>query len=191
MKGLNSRLVTLLLRQEGFFPAASTDEFAGEYSVDLCIPLLMCFCSFFSFFWQTKDLPVQSERPSYPPPVFLSPCANYGSCGLVLHYQDPHVHAASHRAREQRQQHSVRFPPSPISQGRRFFSQRVEDGRITWCYQCCPHRRPNLLLPSWFLVPDQDFVLLLERAPALEQSCCSLCSLSCLTVCPKMFICSW
>uniref|UniRef100_A0A8C0G4J5 TNFAIP3 interacting protein 3 n=1 Tax=Bubo bubo TaxID=30461 RepID=A0A8C0G4J5_BUBBB len=60
---------------------------------------------------QTKDLPVQSERPSYPPPLFLSPCVNYGSCGLVLHYQDPRVHSASRRAHEQ-QQHSVRFPLS-------------------------------------------------------------------------------
>ncbi|NXL03128.1 TNIP3 protein, partial [Mesembrinibis cayennensis] len=67
---------------------------------------------------QTKDLPVQSERPSYPPPLFLSPCVNYGSCGLVLHYQDPRAHPASRRAHEQ-QQHSPdyqwcvpdQFPP--------------------------------------------------------------------------------
>ncbi|XP_075565521.1 TNFAIP3-interacting protein 3 [Pelecanus crispus] len=67
---------------------------------------------------QTKDLPVQSERPSYPPPVFFSPCVNYRSCGLVLHYQDPRVHSASCRAHEQ-QQHSPdyqwyvpdQFPP--------------------------------------------------------------------------------
>ncbi|XP_056214237.1 TNFAIP3-interacting protein 3 isoform X2 [Falco biarmicus] len=67
---------------------------------------------------QTKDLPVQPERPSYPPPLFLSPCVNYGSCGLVLHYQDPRVHPASRRAHEQ-QQHSPdyqwyvpdQFPP--------------------------------------------------------------------------------
>ncbi|NXD78595.1 TNIP3 protein, partial [Halcyon senegalensis] len=67
---------------------------------------------------QTKDLPVQSERPSYPPPLFLSPCANYGSCGVVLHYQDPRVHPASRRTHEQ-QQHSPdyqwyvpdQFPP--------------------------------------------------------------------------------
>ncbi|XP_021250374.1 TNFAIP3-interacting protein 3 [Numida meleagris] len=67
---------------------------------------------------QTKDIPVQSERLSYPPPLFLSPCVNYGSCGLVLHYQDPRVHPASHRAQEQ-QQHSPdyqwyvpdQFPP--------------------------------------------------------------------------------
>ncbi|KAM6269647.1 TNFAIP3-interacting protein 3 isoform 2-T9 [Porphyrio hochstetteri] len=52
---------------------------------------------------QTKDLPVQSERPSYPPPLFLSPCVNYGSCGLVLHYGDPRVHPAPHRAHEQQQ----------------------------------------------------------------------------------------
>ncbi|XP_054058756.1 TNFAIP3-interacting protein 3 isoform X2 [Rissa tridactyla] len=51
---------------------------------------------------QTKDLPVESERPGYPPPLFFSPCA--GSCGLVLHYQDPRVvHSASRRAREQQQ----------------------------------------------------------------------------------------
>ncbi|KAM6205738.1 TNFAIP3-interacting protein 3 [Sarcoramphus papa] len=67
---------------------------------------------------QRKDLPVQSERPSYPPPLFLSPCVNYGSCGLVLHYQDPRVHPVSRRAHEQ-QQHSPdyqwyvpdQFPP--------------------------------------------------------------------------------
>ncbi|NWX53087.1 TNIP3 protein, partial [Steatornis caripensis] len=67
---------------------------------------------------QTKDLPVQSERPSYPPPLFLSPCVNYGSCGLVLHYQDPRAHPASRSAHE-RQQHSPdyqwyvpdQFPP--------------------------------------------------------------------------------
>lgn len=50
---------------------------------------------------QTKDLPVQSERPSYPHPLFLSPCVNYGNGGLVLHHQDPRVHPASRRAREQ------------------------------------------------------------------------------------------
>ncbi|XP_074444539.1 TNFAIP3-interacting protein 3 isoform X4 [Larus michahellis] len=51
---------------------------------------------------QTKDLPVESERPGYPPPLFFSPCA--GSCGLVLHYQHPRVvHSASRRAREQQQ----------------------------------------------------------------------------------------
>lgn len=66
---------------------------------------------------QTKNL-VQPEKPSYAPPLFLSPCVNYGSCGLVLHYQDPRVHPASHRACEQ-QQHSPdyqwyvpdQFPP--------------------------------------------------------------------------------
>ncbi|NXV99924.1 TNIP3 protein, partial [Fregetta grallaria] len=58
------------------------------------------------------------RKPSYPPPLFLSPCVNYGSCGLVLHYQDPRVHPASRRAHEQ-QQHSPdyqwyvpdQFPP--------------------------------------------------------------------------------
>ncbi|KAM9578222.1 LOW QUALITY PROTEIN: TNFAIP3-interacting protein 3 [Guaruba guarouba] len=67
---------------------------------------------------QKKDLPVQSERPSYPPPLFLSPCVNYRCYGLVLHYQDPQVHPASRRAYEQ-QQHSPdcqwyvpdQFPP--------------------------------------------------------------------------------
>ncbi|XP_009996879.1 PREDICTED: TNFAIP3-interacting protein 3 [Chaetura pelagica] len=66
----------------------------------------------------TKDLPIQSERPSYPSPLFLSPCVNYGSCGLVLHYPDPRAHPASHSAHEQ-QQHSPdyqwyvpdQFPP--------------------------------------------------------------------------------
>ncbi|KAM6401153.1 TNFAIP3-interacting protein 3 isoform 2-T2 [Pluvialis apricaria] len=81
---------------------------------------------------QTKDLPIQSERPSYPPPLFLSPCVNYGGCGLVLHYQDPRVPPASRRAHEQ-QQHSVRFPPSPISQGHCFFSQHGDHRKITWC----------------------------------------------------------
>ncbi|NXW59731.1 TNIP3 protein, partial [Eurystomus gularis] len=52
---------------------------------------------------QTKALPAQSERPTYPPPLFLSPCANYGNCGLVLHYQDPRVHPASRRTHEQLQ----------------------------------------------------------------------------------------
>ncbi|NXH14757.1 TNIP3 protein, partial [Bucco capensis] len=67
---------------------------------------------------QTKDLPVQPERPSYPPPLFLPPCANCGSCGFVLHYQDPQVHRVSPRVHEQ-QQHSPdyqwyvpdQFPP--------------------------------------------------------------------------------
>ncbi|NXS51908.1 TNIP3 protein, partial [Brachypteracias leptosomus] len=67
---------------------------------------------------QRKELPVQSERPTYPPPLFLSPCANYGNCGLVLHYQDPRVPPASRRTHEQ-QQHSPdyqwyvpdQFPP--------------------------------------------------------------------------------
>ncbi|XP_075278307.1 TNFAIP3-interacting protein 3 isoform X2 [Opisthocomus hoazin] len=53
--------------------------------------------------FQTKDVPVQSERPSHPTPLFLSPCINYGHCGLVLHYQDPPVHPASRRAHEQQQ----------------------------------------------------------------------------------------
>ncbi|XP_052537581.1 TNFAIP3-interacting protein 3 isoform X2 [Tympanuchus pallidicinctus] len=55
---------------------------------------------------QTKDIPLQSERLTYPPPLFLSPCVNYGSCGLLLHYQDPRVHRVSRRAQEQ-QQHST------------------------------------------------------------------------------------
>ncbi|NWH64210.1 TNIP3 protein, partial [Geococcyx californianus] len=67
---------------------------------------------------QTKDLQGQSERPSYPPPLFLSPCVNYGSCGLLLHYQDPQVHPMTRRTHEQ-QQHSPdyqwyvpdQFPP--------------------------------------------------------------------------------
>ncbi|KAM9378140.1 LOW QUALITY PROTEIN: TNFAIP3-interacting protein 3 [Phaethornis superciliosus] len=54
---------------------------------------------------QMKDFPVQPERPSYPTPLYLSPCVNYGNCGLVLHYQDPRARRASHRAHEQ-QQHS-------------------------------------------------------------------------------------
>ncbi|XP_027514695.1 TNFAIP3-interacting protein 3 isoform X2 [Corapipo altera] len=52
---------------------------------------------------QTKDLPVQPERPSYPPPLFLSPCVNYGRCGMVLHYADPRVQPGPCRAHEQQQ----------------------------------------------------------------------------------------
>ncbi|NXW30969.1 TNIP3 protein, partial [Phaetusa simplex] len=66
---------------------------------------------------QTKDLPVQSERPSYPPPLFFSPCA--GGCGLVLHYQDPRVVRSASRGAHEQQQHSPdyqryvpdQFPP--------------------------------------------------------------------------------
>ncbi|NXP55848.1 TNIP3 protein, partial [Heliornis fulica] len=55
---------------------------------------------------------------NYPPPLFLSPYVNYGSCGVLLHYRDPRVHPATHRAHEQ-QQHSPdyqwyvpdQFPP--------------------------------------------------------------------------------
>ncbi|KAJ7402326.1 hypothetical protein BTVI_87480 [Pitangus sulphuratus] len=54
---------------------------------------------------QTKDLPAQPERPSYPPPLFLSPCVNYGRCGMLLHYADPRVQPGPCRAHEQ-QQHS-------------------------------------------------------------------------------------
>ncbi|NWI75746.1 TNIP3 protein, partial [Dryoscopus gambensis] len=53
---------------------------------------------------QTKELPVQPERPSYPAPLFLSPCVNYGGCGMVLHYPDPRVHLVPHRAQQQQQQ---------------------------------------------------------------------------------------
>ncbi|XP_030306741.1 TNFAIP3-interacting protein 3 [Calypte anna] len=67
---------------------------------------------------QMKDFLVQSERPSYPPPLYLSPRINYGNCGLVLHYQDPQAHGTSGRAHEQ-QHHSPdyqwyvpdQFPP--------------------------------------------------------------------------------
>ncbi|XP_071411175.1 TNFAIP3-interacting protein 3 isoform X3 [Pithys albifrons albifrons] len=52
---------------------------------------------------QTKNPPAQPERPSYPPPLFLSPCVNYGRCGMVLHYQDPRVHPAPCRAHQQQQ----------------------------------------------------------------------------------------
>ncbi|XP_065592914.1 TNFAIP3-interacting protein 3 isoform X2 [Cyrtonyx montezumae] len=80
---------------------------------------------------QTKDIPVQSERLSYPPPLFLSPCVNYGSCGLVLHYQDPRVHPVSRRAQEQ-QQHSPdyqwyapdQFPPDVQHKANDSSSQR-------------------------------------------------------------------
>ncbi|XP_027758586.1 TNFAIP3-interacting protein 3 isoform X1 [Empidonax traillii] len=55
---------------------------------------------------QTKDLPAaQPERPSYPPPLFLSPCVNYGRCGMLLHYADPRVQPGPCRAHEQQQQH--------------------------------------------------------------------------------------
>ncbi|NXA06034.1 TNIP3 protein, partial [Sapayoa aenigma] len=52
---------------------------------------------------QLSKLNPQVGRPSYPPPLFLSPCVNYGRCGMVLHYQDPRVHPAHHRAQEQQQ----------------------------------------------------------------------------------------
>ncbi|KAM7052828.1 TNFAIP3-interacting protein 3 isoform 1-T1 [Acridotheres tristis] len=52
---------------------------------------------------QAKDQPVQPERPSYPAPLFLSPCVNYGGCGMVLHYPDPRVHPVPHRAQQQQQ----------------------------------------------------------------------------------------
>ncbi|NWV22446.1 TNIP3 protein, partial [Origma solitaria] len=53
---------------------------------------------------QTKDLPVEPERPRYPPPLFLTPCVNYGGCGMVLHYPDPRLHPVPCRAHEQQQQ---------------------------------------------------------------------------------------
>ncbi|NXP12790.1 TNIP3 protein, partial [Thinocorus orbignyianus] len=49
-----------------------------------------------------KKLPLPAHRPIYPPPLFLSPCV--GSCGLVLHYQDPRLHPAPRRTHEQQQQ---------------------------------------------------------------------------------------
>ncbi|NWX61961.1 TNIP3 protein, partial [Promerops cafer] len=49
----------------------------------------------------SQDLPVQPERPSYPAPLFLSPCVNYGGCGMVLHYPDPRVHPVPRRAQQQ------------------------------------------------------------------------------------------
>ncbi|XP_032917338.1 TNFAIP3-interacting protein 3 isoform X1 [Catharus ustulatus] len=52
---------------------------------------------------QTKEQPVQPERPSYPAPLFLPPCVNYGGCGMVLHCPDPRVHPAPHRAQQQQQ----------------------------------------------------------------------------------------
>ncbi|NXC81370.1 TNIP3 protein, partial [Cercotrichas coryphoeus] len=52
---------------------------------------------------QTKDQPVQPERPSYPAPLFLSPCVSYGGCGMVLHCPDPRVHPVPHRAQQQQQ----------------------------------------------------------------------------------------
>ncbi|XP_048160196.1 TNFAIP3-interacting protein 3 isoform X3 [Corvus hawaiiensis] len=58
---------------------------------------------------QTKELPVQPERPSYPAPLFLSPCVSYGGCGMVLHYPDPRVHPVPRRAQEQQQQRSADY----------------------------------------------------------------------------------
>ncbi|XP_067405395.1 TNFAIP3-interacting protein 3 [Emydura macquarii macquarii] len=52
---------------------------------------------------QTKDLPVPSERRCFPPQVFLPPCVNYGTCGLVLHYQEPRVHMALQGMHDQQQ----------------------------------------------------------------------------------------
>ncbi|NXA55187.1 TNIP3 protein, partial [Nothocercus julius] len=67
---------------------------------------------------QIKAPPVKTEQPGFPPPVFLSPCVNYGNCGLLLHYQDPRVHPKSRGTHDQ-QQHSPdyqwyvpdQFPP--------------------------------------------------------------------------------
>ncbi|NWW57470.1 TNIP3 protein, partial [Ifrita kowaldi] len=50
----------------------------------------------------SSQLPVQPERPSYPAPLFLSPCVNYGGCGMLLHYPDPRVHPVPRRAQQQR-----------------------------------------------------------------------------------------
>ncbi|XP_030127869.4 TNFAIP3-interacting protein 3 isoform X1 [Taeniopygia guttata] len=55
---------------------------------------------------QTKDLSLQPERPSYPAPLFLSPCVSYGGCGMVLHCPDPRAHPVRHRAQKQQQQRS-------------------------------------------------------------------------------------
>lgn len=118
-----------------------------------CIPLLMHFFLFL-FSWQTKDLPVQPERPSYPAPLFLSPCVSYGGCGMVLHCPDPRVHPVPLRAQKQQEQHSVRFPPSPVWVTRTLiFSQQGEHR--------CHHTA--ILSSNWicaFLVllfnPDQD-----------------------------------
>uniref|UniRef100_A0A8D2NK33 TNFAIP3 interacting protein 3 n=3 Tax=Zonotrichia albicollis TaxID=44394 RepID=A0A8D2NK33_ZONAL len=52
---------------------------------------------------QTKDLPEQPGRPSYPAPLFLSPCVSYGGCGVVLHCPDPRAHPAPRRAQQQQQ----------------------------------------------------------------------------------------
>ncbi|NXB83943.1 TNIP3 protein, partial [Vidua chalybeata] len=49
---------------------------------------------------QTKDLPAEPERPSYPAPLFLSPCVSYGGCGMVLHCPDPQAHPVSHMAQQ-------------------------------------------------------------------------------------------
>ncbi|NXA80873.1 TNIP3 protein, partial [Thryothorus ludovicianus] len=53
---------------------------------------------------QTKGLPVQPKRPSYPAPLFLSPCASYGGCGMVLPCPDPQVPPVPCRAQKQQQQ---------------------------------------------------------------------------------------
>ncbi|NXD24194.1 TNIP3 protein, partial [Spelaeornis formosus] len=55
---------------------------------------------------QTTKHPEQPERASYPAPLLLSPCVNYGGCGMVLHCPDPRVHPVPHRARKQQQQSS-------------------------------------------------------------------------------------
>ncbi|NXT65202.1 TNIP3 protein, partial [Chaetops frenatus] len=52
---------------------------------------------------QLSKLSSQLERPSYPAPLFLSPCVNYGGCGMVLPYPDPRVHRVPRRAQEQQQ----------------------------------------------------------------------------------------
>ncbi|NXY64958.1 TNIP3 protein, partial [Callaeas wilsoni] len=55
---------------------------------------------------QLSKLSSQPKRPSYPAPLFLSPCVGYGACGMVLHCPDPRVHPVPRRAQEQQQQHS-------------------------------------------------------------------------------------
>lgn len=125
-----------------------TKEFGMWIFCSLSFPVSNLFLLALFIFWQSKDIPVQSERLTYPPPLFLSPCVNYGRCGLVLHYQDPRVHPVSRRAQEQ-QQHSVRFPLSPVSQGHWFSHSMVTTEELT---QCCHTVILTSIQICWFSI---------------------------------------
>lgn len=115
------------------------------------IPLLMHLLLFL-YSWQTKDLPVQPERPSYPAPLFLSPCVSYGGCGMVLHCPAPRAHPAPRRAQQQ-QQGSVRSPPSPVCDRDTDFLTACGPQVLSPCH---PQQQLNLCFPSVLFSPDPD-----------------------------------